>query len=337
MQTKEISYEIKFLDYFIIPFLEKEGFSKIRKEQKIDIVAEKNNKIYCFETIAFKQYRSYYNIDLHIQRLMFLNQNDKDKQYYLICLGNLSETQKADNYNIKILDLSNLLYLCKNDFGLIEVLKSLVDYSFDKIAPYSKNISVNDFDVINQSDDPIEEILTLGNEIVENINNCESGKNYATKYESVCIKFIQYLFNNYLNEGQSQSKTNNGLYKIDYIAKIKDNSQGFWNNLVRFFNTKYIVFEFKNYAKHIEQNNIYVTEKYLYSTALRNVAIIISRKGFSKKETNIAAGILKEHGKLILGLSDQDLIEMIRIKQRGESPSDYLQAKMDKFLLELTK
>ena len=44
---------------------------------------------------------------------------------------------------------------------------------------------------------------------------------------------------------------------------------------------------------------IYITEKYLFNAALRNVAIVISRKGFSDGACFAAKGCLKENGKMI--------------------------------------
>lgn len=72
------------------------------------------------------------------------------------------------------------------------------------------------------------------------------------------------------------------------------------------------------------QGMIYSTEKYLFNASFRNVSIIISRKGFSKNAVIAAEGCLKEHNKLILDISDDDLINMINKKVKGENPSDYL-------------
>ena len=47
---------------------------------------------------------------------------------------------------------------------------------------------------------------------------------------------------------------------------------------------------------------------------LRNVAIIISRNGFSHNALKAATGILTENGKLIIDLNDNDIITMLRLK-----------------------
>ena len=100
---------------------------------------------------------------------------------------------------------------------------------------------------------------------------------------------------------------------------------------------KYVIIPklFKNYSKEIDQNLIYITEKYLFDAALRNVAIIISRKGFSKSAKFAAEGCLKEHGKLILSITDDDLVEMLKIK--NDEAADYLLGKLEEFLMGISK
>ena len=87
-------------------------------------------------------------------------------------------------------------------------------------------------------------------------------------------------------------------------------------------------------SKEIDQNLIYITEKYLFDAALRNVAIIISRKGFSKSAKFAAEGCLKEHGKLILDVTDKDLIEMLK---HSDEATEYLLTKLEEFLMGISK
>ena len=108
-----------------------------------------------------------------------------------------------------------------------------------------------------------------------------------------------------------------------------------WQMLVQHYNSHFVVFEFKNYKDEIDQNLIYITEKYLFDAALRNVAIIISRKGFSKAAKFAAEGCLKEHGKLILSVTDEDLVKMLELK--SDKAADYLLDKLEDFLMGISK
>ena len=137
---------------------------------------------------------------------------------------------------------------------------------------------------------------------------------------------------------KKQKKSNADLYRFDLLCKIKDDKVSpFWKFLEDFFNTKYIIFEFKNYKDAITQKEIYTTEKYLYAKALRSVAIVLSCNGADKNADRAIKGVLRESGKLIISVSNQDVIRMLEAKRNDEEPSDYLYAMLDNMLMELEK
>ena len=128
------------------------------------------------------------------------------------------------------------------------------------------------------------------------------------------------------------------MYRFDLLCRIKDgNQKTFWSIIERYFNTKYVIFEFKNYSNPVTQKEIYTTEKYLYSKALRSVGILISPHGYEENAHWAAKGCLRENGKLIILLETKDLIEMNKMKIEQEDPSSYLLDKLDELLLELEK
>ena len=75
----------------------------------------------------------------------------------------------------------------------------------------------------------------------------------------------------------------------------------------------------------------------MYAKALRRVAIIISANGYNSNAYWAAKGCLRENGKLILLLTSDDLIEMLRLKVDNEDPSEYLLYKLDELLMDLEK
>lgn len=101
-----------------------------------------------------------------------------------------------------------------------------------------------------------------------------------------------------------QNSTEDKMFRMDLVCGLKGASE-FWKILIQHYNTRFVVFEFKNYEDEIDQNLIYITEKYLYN------AVIISRNGFSHNARKAATGILTESGKLIIELKDDDIINML--------------------------
>ena len=126
------------------------------------------------------------------------------------------------------------------------------------------------------------------------------------------------------------------MFRMDLVCGLKGTSE-FWKILIQHYNTRFVVFEFKNYKEEIDQNLIYITEKYLYNAVLRNVAIIVSRKGFSYNAHKAAIGVLTENGKLIIEIKDDDLITMLRMKADGQDASDYLLNILEEYLISISK
>lgn len=48
-------------------------------------------------------------------------------------------------------------------------------------------------------------------------------------------------------------------------------------------------------------------------------------------------GCLRESGKLIISIDEDELIKMVSLKERGEEPSDYLLDKVESLLMLVSK
>ena len=240
--------------------------------------------------------------------------------------------------NVFIWDIKNLLHICTGDEELINRLSKLVPYPINDINPVEPfgafvNILAND-----NSSSKSSPVLSKGEELIDRLNNCNTGKSNknAILYEDICNDIIKYLFGNEFSQFSTQHKTKDNMFRMDLLCSLKGTTE-FWRFIIQFFNTKFVVFEYKNYTNKVDQNLIYVTEKYLFSAALRNIAFIISRKGFDENAHKAALGVLKETQKFIVDITDKDLIEMIKMKEKGEEPSDYLLDKVENLLMSVSK
>lgn len=222
--------------------------------------------------------------------------------------------------NIEIWDLDKILSLAK-DFP--DIHNKIIDL-FELDPSYKIAIeTVND--------------LMEAKKIIDKISLIPEGRNNASKFEDWCIEALKYLFFEYLTGWQEQSSTMDGLHRRDLVCRVKDSKTEVWQFISHTLRSRYIVFEFKNYTDEIMQREIITTERYLYPMALRNCAFIISRKGVSPSAQNVIDGAMREHGKLIISLSEQDLINLLEGKDKGEDPNVYLFDKIDKFLMGLNR
>lgn len=107
--------------------------------------------------------------------------------------------------------------------------------------------------------------------------------------------------------------------------------------MIDHLDSRYVLFEFKNYSEKIKQGQILTTEKYLFERALRRVAIIFTRAGADPHAMSMAQGAMREHGKLMLVVDDEKVYDMLHMKERGEDPTDHLFDLADEFLLSLPR
>lgn len=163
----------------------------------------------------------------------------------------------------------------------------------------------------------------------------DRGREMATDFENACINALKYLFEHDLHGWHEQSRTVDTLHRRDLVCRILAKAAEVWRLMLEDLGSRYVVFEFKNYSKSITQNEIVTTERYLYPSALRKVAIVISHEDCADSAKAVIAGAMREHGKLIIPLSVPEIIDLLNSKDEGSDPNTYLFERVDQFLLGL--
>lgn len=329
LRTSYVVREDVFADIFRKYLFKKCQSVKIGKS--VDFECNVQGKDICFE---LKIYNSNYAIEKNIERVCAYLVSLKAKEDMILVVGNIVSKEIVEKYfekyKIHIWTLSNILWLFEEYPDIKNEFISLLTYSVDdlKLEKPCHSLFQEQRNIKNEG--------TWKSKLLA----IKPGKGERSKeYEDICVEILKNVLGEYLGLWKVQESSNNGLYRFDLCCKIKNGvNQDFFDTIKNYFNTKYIVFEFKNYEKEISQKEIYTTEKYLYEKALRRVAIIISRKGASKNALSAARGCLRENGKLIMCLSDQDLIELINIKEKEEQPTaEFFEVMLDDLLIQLEK
>lgn len=290
----------------------------------IDIIAEKNNKSYCVE-VKYSQL-----LERAVKQIYLIG--TACEMIPVIVVGRKIDESKRSYFEEKfqgliVIDIANLLFAVQHRTELQNELVAVLPFSIEEIRPQEGLIRIDSL----QRDD-------YTSSLIQEMKLCRTGRSSARSYEVVCHKLLENIFSEDLALWQEQKKSNNDLYRFDLLCRIKDeNQKPFWSILERYFKSKYVIFEFKNYEKPITQKEIYTTEKYLYAQALRSVAIIIAARGYDKNASWAAKGCLRESGKLIILLDTNDLIRMNELKIDLEDPSIYLLDRLDTMLSELEK
>lgn len=301
------------------------------KDCTADFVFRQNNQILYFE---IKNYNGSSVPTSKVKEICKRLSPIKTNGLPILVLANeISDPVKVqcwEQFGVSIWDVGNLLWLFDKFPDIKNELIASLDYTTEGVEPKPPIPDV----LQNVTEGKREELSWK-----EILLRIAPGYEQFQEYETVCIEILKYVLGDSLTLWETQESANNGLYRFDLCCKIKDGTyQGFFDIIQHYFNTKYIVFEFKNYSNKISQKEIYTTEKYLYEKALRKVAIIISRLGADEHALQAVKGSLRETGKLILCLNDNDLLEMIDIKMRGDQdPAEFLNALLDDLLIHLEK
>lgn len=317
------------------------GFNTTLTEQShdggYDILATKNETRYLIEVkYSRKNYVPTSSLCDAAYRLKVISDMQEIPSVPILVVGtklNTNVRTKIESIgNYIILDIENLLFLVQDNEPLKSEMLSILDFSVNNLLPEKPNIQLFDL-----QEKPTLPSVKQGDLLKERISNWENS-NGNTEYENLCYETLNYLFDNELALWHRQQKSNADLYRFDLICKIKDGEvSGLWSTILQCFNSKYIIFELKNYTEEITQKEIYTTDKYLYLKALRGVAILVSCKGTSPNADKAIRGTLRENGKLILSISNSDLLKMIDIKMSEGIPADYLYTKFDELLIDLEK
>lgn len=346
--------EHEFTQNFLVKLLNYQGYINILSGVKIpgshknlrpDIIAENNEET---AVIEVKAYRGRYNSKeiinnalrqiLDYKKEILLYNKNKTFVFIIVLPCEIDEKIKSEIYeqfDIIIWDIGNLIYLCEDNKELFQLLSSYIPYPYLRLEAQKPIGLKNDKNIINMLGEAEDH---SSDHYIEKLKKCKPGKsNKADKeYENICTNIIKYLFGTEFYHTEEQHNTDDEMFRMDLLCSLKGTTE-FWKFLISFYKTKFVVFEYKNYLDFISQNLIYITEKYLFPIALRNVAFIISRKGFDPNAKKAALGCLRENGKLIISITDDDLIQMLVMKKSGEEPSDYLLNKVEELLMSVSK
>ncbi|MGX1171080.1 hypothetical protein AB7M16_007346 [Bradyrhizobium sp. USDA 372] len=164
----------------------------------------------------------------------------------------------------------------------------------------------------------------------------EKGGLTPREYEELCQETVTFLFDPDLYGFEKQAQTSDGGNRYDFICRIRSGNS-FWDSIRNDFRTRSVLFECKDYEDLITADQVYSTERYLFSGALRTVCFLLSRKGPDEGCKRAAQGALRESGKLILLLSNDDLVEMLKLAADKEGPTNFLDEKIWQFVVTLPR
>lgn len=204
----------------------------------IDIVAEKEGNSYCIE-VKYSQL-----IEKAAGRIYTIGRSC-GMTPILVTAFKIDEKKRShyqEEYpDLILIDIANLLFAVQYRTELRNELIAILPFTVDDIEPQKGFVQ---FDSLQHDD--------YTNTLIQEMVLCEAGRPFARSYEVLCRKLLENVFSEDLALWSEQQKSNNDLYRFDLLCRIKDeNQKTFWSILERYFRSKYVIFEFKNYKEPI--------------------------------------------------------------------------------------
>lgn len=150
------------------------------------------------------------------------------------------------------------------------------------------------------------------------------GQANASKYQRIVLEVLNYLFNPELIDGEVEVKTIDGTERRDIIF-TNDSDQSFWSYVRNEHSNVLVMFEVKNTQEliptHFNQTAVYLGDR------LGRLGFIVTRNPASDDNTRKAYSIYNDSHprKIILTLSDLDLLTMLDLKCNGKEPMRFIQ------------
>lgn len=208
-------------------------------------------------------------------------------------------------------------------------------YITQNFKPQIHNASLSHYKTLfltqlNRSSQPTRE-----EELIESLEKCPSGRADCYVYQSLVGDILEHLFTPPLNppipELADKSKSN----RRDFIMP-NYSEKGFWAFMRNKYGADYVIVDAKNHTRKVKKNEALQMANYLKRHGAGLFGMIVSRKGGDSagcEHTLREQWLISQ--KMILVLSDDDIIEMLMAKSDGRPPEDVLGRKIEKFRLSM--
>ena len=172
--------------------------------------------------------------------------------------------------------------------------------------------------------------LDTEHELIKELKNLPTGD--GKPYEELVKRILDFCFRDEFSPFavKDQVHTSNERRIRDFIIDNRSPKQVFWQDLKHVRKVEKILFDAKNYKDAVKYREIQDTLRYLKNEAFGNFIIIISRQGLKDYE-EVLEDYLKSQ-QVVLSLCDNDLIDMIKLKLNGASPTPLIDDRYYEFL-----
>lgn len=170
---------------------------------------------------------------------------------------------------------------------------------------------------------------------VTRLRAIEPGPTAWRPFEHWCTEILTEIFKPHLGPPDQQTRTDDDLDIMDAIFPIRPGAH-VWSQVRSEFATRFVVGEFKNHSDPIGQKQVESIAQYLWDKAKRNFGILVSRTAPSAPAVAQRRRVWLQENKMIVFLTDQELIEMLQMREADDEPFAVIDAQLEEFLRTLS-
>lgn len=177
--------------------------------------------------------------------------------------------------------------------------------------------------------------MTQITELATRIKTCPRGMSGWRRFEDDCTTALRHVLVPPLSEPKIQARTQSGIHRRDAVFPNRNfNTPNTWSHLYHELNARMIPFEFKNYDKHgIGADEVVQTRDYL-SEPMGRLAVICSTGRPNTSALVMRNRVYTETKRVILFMTEENLVEMLFMKERGEDPANLVMDLVEHFYLQ---
>ena len=159
------------------------------------------------------------------------------------------------------------------------------------------------------------------------------GSDQWVAYEKYCEELLNYLFVPPLNTVIPQSRDDHHANRRDFVLPNYTMDGSFWQFMRSHYEAHYVVAEVKNLSGSPGKREILQVANYLNRHGTGLFSIILARREMDPNAKWTCREQWIQHNKLIIGLDDDDVRQMLVTKQTDGDPAELIRQKIEDFRL----
>jgi hypothetical protein len=175
--------------------------------------------------------------------------------------------------------------------------------------------------------------LVPGYDLASRLTGIRPGVTDWPAYEKYCEDLLSFLFVPPLNPPIPQSRDERHVNRRDYILPNYAVDGSFWHFMRTHYEAHLVVAEVKNLRRGPGKDEILQVANYLNPRGTGLFALILARADLDQTARWICREQWVQYSKLIVGLSDEDVVQMVRTRMSGGDPAELVRQKVEDFRL----